>query len=52
MCSSLASPDSETTAVLIAHGASGDLTRLEEMKISNNLFLHLPPHLARHRYPT
>jgi len=34
--SSLASPDSETTAnslVLVAHGAHGDLSRLEEMKI-------------------
>lgn len=34
--SSLASPESETTAnslVLVAHGASGDLSRLEEMKI-------------------
>ncbi|KAG6864937.1 hypothetical protein C0991_006208 [Blastosporella zonata] len=34
--SSLASPDSETTAntlVLVAHGISGDLSRLEEMKI-------------------
>ncbi|KAJ7902658.1 hypothetical protein B0H14DRAFT_3707776 [Mycena olivaceomarginata] len=34
--SSLASPDSETspnTLVLVAHGISGDLTRMEEMKI-------------------
>ncbi|KAF7313225.1 ATP-synt-DE-N domain-containing protein [Mycena kentingensis (nom. inval.)] len=36
MISSLASPDSETTAntlVLVAHGVSGDLSRMEDMKI-------------------
>ncbi|KAK7049261.1 hypothetical protein VNI00_005862 [Paramarasmius palmivorus] len=42
--SSLASPDSETLAnnlVLVAHGVSGDLARLEEMKIKipHNMFI-------------
>jgi hypothetical protein len=39
--SSFASPDSETTAnslVLVAHGISGDLSRLEEMKISTSFY--------------
>ncbi|ESK92848.1 hypothetical protein Moror_9099 [Moniliophthora roreri MCA 2997] len=42
--SSFASPDSETlanTLVLVAHGVSGDLARLEEMKIKipHNMFI-------------
>ncbi|KAF5384785.1 hypothetical protein D9615_000887 [Tricholomella constricta] len=42
--SSLASPDSETTSnslVLVAHGASGDLSRLEEMgiKLPHNMLV-------------
>lgn len=39
--SSLASPDSETTPnnlVLVAHGISGDLARMEDMKISTSHF--------------
>lgn len=40
----MASPDSETisnTLVLVFHGTSGDPRRLEEMKISQRLFLHI-----------
>jgi hypothetical protein len=55
--SSLASPDSEITAnslVLVAHGASGDLSRLEEMKISNHTIprLSMPTYLFSDRNPT
>lgn len=40
--SSLASPDSETlpnNLVIVTHGASGDLARLEDMKISQSILL-------------
>lgn len=45
-CSSLMSPDSETipnTLVLVAHGTTGDLRRLEEMRISKLLHPPLRP---------
>lgn len=43
-CSSLASPDSETTPnhlVLMGHNIQNDLARLEEMKISESFYRHI-----------
>ncbi|KAI0640114.1 hypothetical protein C8Q77DRAFT_1153011 [Trametes polyzona] len=55
--SSLMSPDSETipnTLVLIAHGTTGDLRRLEEMKIKlpHNLLILDTMAFERHLYST
>ncbi|KAJ7598619.1 hypothetical protein C8J56DRAFT_914532 [Mycena floridula] len=55
--SSLASPDSETSSnnlVIVAHGASGDLQRLEEMKIKlpHNVLIIDTANLERHLFST
>lgn len=46
ICSSLASPDSETavnTLVLVAHGIQSHLARLDEMKISASIYTSRHP---------